>query len=173
MAVSLLVVLFVAVMNSYEGVSYPVLIMIALALALGFVSRGTRFGRHIYAIGGNREAAHLSGVNVRRNLLAIFMIMGFLAAVAGIVLTSRLACSASRAGEWMELNAIAACVLGGCSLMGGRGKISGAILGALVMSSLDNGLSLNQVDTAYQYMIKGFVLVAAVSIDVATKKRSL
>ncbi len=169
-AVSLVVLLFVGIMNSYEGVSYPVVIMIGLAIALHLVSRRTRFGRHVYAIGGNREAARLSGINVRKNLLAVFMIMGFLAAVAGIVMTSRLASSASTTGQLMELNAIAACVIGGCSLMGGRGKISGAILGALIMASLDNGLSLKSVDIAYQYVIKGFALVAAVSIDVATKK---
>ncbi len=167
---SLLILAFVAVMNSYEGVSYPVLILVALALVLHLVSRRTRFGRHIYAIGGNAEAARLSGINVRKNVLAIFMIMGFLAAVAGVVMTSRLACSSSTTGQLMELNAIAACVIGGCSLMGGRGKISGAILGALIMASLDNGLSLKSVDIAYQYIIKGFALVAAVSIDVATKK---
>ncbi len=164
------VVAFVRIMSSYEGVSYPVLIMIALAFALHVVSRRTRFGRHVYAIGGNMEAARLSGVNVRRNILAVFIIMGFLSAVAGVVMTSRLACSSSVTGQLMELNAIAACVIGGCSLMGGRGKISGAILGALIMASLDNGLSLKSVDIAYQYIIKGFALVAAVSIDVATKK---
>jgi len=172
-AVSLFVVLFVGIMNSYEGVSYPVVIMIGLAVALDLVSRRTRFGRHVYAIGGNREAARLSGINVRKNLLAVFMIMGFLAAMAGIVLTSRLGSSAPGTGELMELNAIAACVIGGCSLMGGRGRISGAILGALIMASLNNGLSLNQVHPAYQYIIKGFVLVAAVSIDVATKKSNV
>jgi len=169
---SLAILLFVGLMNTYEGVSYPVLIMIALAIALDLVSRRTRFGRHVYAIGGNREAARLSGVNVRKNLLAVFMIMGFLASVAGIVMTSQLACTSSTTGELMELNAIAACVIGGCSLMGGRGRISGAILGALIMASLNNGLSLKSVHPAYQYIIKGFVLVAAVSIDVATKKRT-
>jgi len=167
---SLLIILFVAVMNSYEGVSYPVLIMLALAVALHLVSRRTRFGRHVYAIGGNAEAARLSGINVRKNILAVFMIMGLLSAVAGVVMTSRLACSSSTTGQLMELNAIAACVIGGCSLMGGRGRISGAILGALIMASLDNGLSLKSVNIAYQYVIKGFALVAAVSIDVATKK---
>ncbi len=169
-AASLLVILFVAVLNSYEGVSYPVLIMIGLAIALDLVSRRTRFGRHVYAIGGNREAARLSGINVRRNLLAVFMIMGFLASVAGIVMTSRLGSGDPKTGQLMELNAIAACVIGGCSLMGGRGKISGAILGALIMASLDNGLSLKSVDIAYQYIIKGVALVVAVAIDVSTKK---
>jgi D-xylose transport system permease protein len=167
---SSLIILFVAIMNRYEGVSYPVLILVALALALHLVSKRTRFGRHVYAIGGNAEAARLSGINVRKNILAIFMIMGFLAAVAGVVMTSRLASSSSTTGRLMELNAIAACVIGGCSLMGGRGKISGAILGALIMSSLDNGLSLKSVDIAYQYIIKGVALVTAVAIDVATKK---
>lgn len=172
-AVSIFVILFVEIMNSYEGVSYPVLIMIGLAIALDLVSRRTRFGRHVYAIGGNREAARLSGINIRGNLLAVFVIMGFLSAVAGIVMTSRLACSSSTTGQLMELNAIAACVIGGCSLMGGRGRISGAILGALIMASLDNGLSLNSVDIAYQYIIKGVALVTAVAIDVATKKSNV
>jgi len=169
---SLFIVVFVGVMNSYEGVSYPVVIMIALAIALELLSRRTRFGRHVYAIGGNREAARLSGINVRRNILGVFMIMGFLASVAGIVMTSRLANSSPETGELMELNAIAACVIGGCSLMGGRGRVSSAILGALIMASLDNGLSLKSVEVAYQLIIKGFALVAAVAIDVATKKAS-
>ncbi len=169
-AASLLVILFLAVMNSYRGVSCPVLIMLALALALHLVSKRTRFGRHVYAIGGNAEAARLSGINVPKNILAVFTIMGFLSAVAGLVLTSRLGASSSETGQLMELDAIAACVVGGCSLMGGRGKISGAILGALIMGSLSNGLSLMSVHPAYQYIIKGLALVAAVSVDVATKK---
>jgi D-xylose transport system permease protein len=169
---SIFIILFVAVLNSYEGVSYPVLILAGLGLMLHLLSKRTRFGRHVYAIGGNTEAARLSGINVQKNILAIFMIMGFLAAVAGVVMTSRLASSSSTTGQLMELNAIAACVIGGCSLMGGRGKISGAILGALIMSSLDNGLSLKSVDIAYQYIIKGFALVTAVAVDVATKKSS-
>ena len=167
-----LTVLFVFVMSSYEGVSYPVLILVALSALLHVLFRRTRFGRHVYAIGGNPEAARLSGINVRKNILVVFMLMGFLSAVAGVVMTSRLACSSSTTGQLMELNAIAACVIGGCSLMGGRGKISGAILGALIMSSLDNGLSLQNVDIAYQYIIKGFALVIAVSIDVASKRRN-
>lgn len=167
-----LTVLFVLVMNSYEGVSYPVLILVALSALLHVLSRRTRFGRHVYAIGGNAEAARLSGINVRKNILAVFILMGFLSAVSGIVMTSRLACSSSTTGQLMELSAIASCVIGGCSLMGGRGTISGAILGALIMSSLDNGLSLQNVDIAYQYIIKGFALVIAVSIDVAGKRRN-
>lgn len=169
-AASFVIVAFVTFMNTYEGISYPVLILITLALALHLISRRTRFGRHVYAIGGNAEAARLSGINVGKNILAIFMIIGFLSAVAGVIMTSRLGSSSSRTGQLMELNAIAACVIGGCSLMGGRGKISGAILGALIMASLDNGLSLRSVDIAYQYIIKAVALVGAVAIDVATKK---
>lgn len=169
---AVLTVFFVFVMNSYEGVSYPVLILVVLSILLHVLSRRTRFGRHVYAIGGNAEAARLSGINVRKNILAVFILMGFLSAVSGIVMTSRLACSSSTTGQLMELSAIASCVIGGCSLMGGRGKISGAVLGALIMSSLDNGLSLQNVDIAYQYIIKGFALVIAVSIDVAGKRRN-
>ncbi len=169
---SIVIIFFVAVLNSYEGVSYPVLILAGLALVLHLLAKRTRFGRHVYAIGGNAEAARLSGINIQKNILAIFMMMGFLAAAAGVVMTSRLASCSSTTGQLMELNAIAACVIGGCSLMGGRGKISGAVLGALIMSSLDNGLSLKSVDIAYQYIIKGVALVTAVAVDVATKKKS-
>jgi D-xylose transport system permease protein len=125
----------------------------------------------VYAIGGNVEAAHLSGINIRRNTTVVFILMGILGAVAGIVYTARVGSATADAGKILELDAIAACVIGGTSLMGGRGTIGGALVGALIMASLDNGMSLMNVEDFYQDIIKGLILVIAVWIDIASKKK--
>ena len=166
-----LIVAFAGLMNSYAGLPVPVLILLALALAFHFLATQTTFGRRVYAIGGNAEAAHLSGINLRRNVTAVFMLMGLLSAVAGMIYTARVGSATADAGKILELDAIAACVIGGTSLMGGRGTIAGALLGALIMASLDNGMSLMNVEDFYQDIIKGLILVIAVGIDVAGKRK--
>lgn len=124
-------------LNRYYGVPIPMLIVVLLAIVFVFIAVKTPFGRYIYAIGGNIEAAALSGINIKRVVLAVFILMGALSAVAGIILTSRLNAATVSAGEMYELDAIAACVIGGTSLMGGRGNIVGGIIGALIMCSFD------------------------------------
>jgi D-xylose transport system permease protein len=158
-------------MNTYEGVPIPVIILIAIALAGAFLTQNTTFGRYLYAIGGNPDAARLSGINIRRHILAVFCIMGGLAGVASIIYTARVGSASPDAGQLLELDAIAACVIGGTSLMGGRGTVFGAILGALIMASLDNGMSLMRVEPYSQMIIKGAILVAAVGLDMAGRKR--
>ena len=164
------IIAFVVVMNSYRGIPIPACILIGLALVFHFISNHTRFGRYVYAVGGNADAAYLSGVNVRSITLHVFAIMGALMAIAGIVMTARLGSAGPGAGRLLELDAIAACVIGGASLMGGRGTVFGAILGAFVMASLSNGMSMANMGTAWQDIIKGVVLVAAVGFDMASRK---
>jgi D-xylose transport system permease protein len=165
-----LILAFTGYLNSYEGMPMPVLVLLGLALLFHFLTNKTPFGRHVYAIGGNAEAAHLSGINLPRNILAVFVLMGILSGVAGLIYTARVGSATADAGKILELDAIAACVIGGTSLMGGRGTIAGALIGALVMASLDNGMSLMNVEDFFQDVIKGLILVIAVGADIASKR---
>ncbi len=168
---AIIIVAFVLLMNSQGGVPIPFIIMFAVAIIGAFLTRNTTFGRYLYAIGGNPDAARLSGINLRRHILAVFALMGALVGVAAILHTARLSAATPDAGRLMELDAIAACVIGGTSLMGGRGTVFGAIVGALIMASLDNGMNLVGVQSYVQPIVKGAVLVAAVGLDMAGRKR--
>jgi len=163
---------FIYVMNAYAGVPIPVLILLAVALLGYFITNHTTFGRYLYAIGGNADAARLSGINNKLNILKVFALLGALTGIASIIFTARVGSAAPDAGTLKELDAIAACVIGGASLMGGRGTIFGACLGALIMASLDNGMSLLNVRDFMQEIIKGSILVAAVGLDMAGKKQN-
>lgn len=167
---SALAILFVVVMNRYRGIPVPVIILIIAAMIFTFIYRRTQLGRYTWAIGGNLEAAKLSGVNVRRVTVQIFALMGLLAGLAGVILTARLNAATANAGNGFELDAIAACVMGGTSLAGGYGSIPGALLGALIMASVDNGLSMLNVESFWQQIIKGFILMVAVLIDVRSRR---
>jgi len=169
---ALLALAFTGVMNAYEGVPVPVLIVLALASLLTVVALHTPFGRHLYAIGGNRDAAFYSGIAIERHIVGVFTLMGLLAGVAGIVLTARVGSASADAGRTMELDAIAAAVIGGTSLLGGQGTVWGALLGGLVMASLDNGMSLMNTEAFWQPIIKALILVAAVAVDLAGRKAS-
>ncbi|HHL2500268.1 TPA: xylose ABC transporter permease XylH [Yersinia enterocolitica] len=158
-------------LNDYRGVPTPVLILTALMLAGIFMATRTAFGRRIYAIGGNIDAARLSGINVERTKLAVFAINGLMVAIAGLILSSRLGAGSPSAGNIAELDAIAACVIGGTSLAGGIGSVAGAVMGAFIMASLDNGMSMLDVPTFWQYIVKGAILLLAVWMDSATKRR--
>jgi D-xylose transport system permease protein len=162
---------FIWVMNSYQGVPIPVLILVAVALLGAFITNSTTFGRYLYAIGGNADAARLSGINNKRNILKVYALLGALTGVASLIFTARVGSAAPDAGVLKELDAIAACVIGGASLVGGRGTIFGACLGALIMASLDNGMSLLNVRDFMQDIIKGAILVAAVGLDMAGRKQ--
>jgi D-xylose transport system permease protein len=167
---AVLALAFTAVLSAYEGIPVPVLLLLGLAAFFSGVSHHTRFGRHLYAIGGNREAAFYSGISIERHIVGVFTLMGALAAVAGVVLTARVGAATSDAGRMMELDAIAAAVIGGTSLLGGQGTVWGALLGALVMASLDNGMSLMNTEAFWQPIIKGAILVAAVAVDMAGRR---
>ena len=167
---SIVIVVFVAMMNAQGGVPLPVIVMLIVAGAAHFITQNTVFGRYLYAIGSNPDAARLSGINNRKHILFAFALLGALVGVASLLHTGRVGSASPDAGTLMELDAIAACVIGGTSLMGGRGKVTGALLGALIMASLDNGMSLLSVENATQYIIKGAVLVAAVGFDMAGRQ---
>ena len=154
------------------GVYLPIWLMIGF-LVLGYwLTTKTPLGRYIYAIGGNLEAARLSGINVERTKLAVFAINGLMVAIAGLILSSRLGAGSPSAGNIAELDAIAACVIGGTSLAGGIGSVAGAVMGAFIMSALDNGMSMMDVATFWQYIVKGAILLLAVWMDSATKRRA-
>lgn len=169
---AVLVLAFTGLTNAYEGIPLPVLLMLVLAAALATVAAHTPFGRHLYAIGGNKEAAFYSGIDIRKNIVRVFALMGALAGVAGIVLTARVGSATSDAGRMMELDAIAAAVIGGTSLLGGRGSVWGALLGGLVMASLDNGMSLMNTEAFWQPILKGGILVLAVGMDMASRTKN-
>lgn len=162
---------FIFTLNLYQGIPLSVLILLILALIFSYISSKTVFGRRIYAIGGNVEAAKLSGINVKKITLILFAINGLLAASAGVLLTSTLNAASVSAGQNAELDAIAACVIGGASLMGGVGTVFGAIIGALVMASIDNGMSMLNSPPFWQFVVKGMILLVAVWIDVASKNK--
>ncbi len=162
---------FIGVMNSYQGVPVPVLIFVAVALFGAFLTTSTTFGRYLYAIGGNAEAARLSGINNKRNIVFVFSFLGALTGIAALIATARVGSASPDAGTLKELDAIAACVIGGASLMGGRGTIFGACLGALIMASLDNGMSLLNVRDFMQDIIKGSILVTAVGLDMVGRRQ--
>jgi len=154
------------------GTPYALLLCAALILAYAFLMGRSVFGRHIYAIGGNVQSALLSGVNVRRVNFMIFVNMGVLAAVASVVTTSRAGAGVAAAGLNYELDAIAACFIGGTAVTGGVGRVSGAIVGALIMGVLNMGLSIMAVNPAWQQAIKGLVLLLAVAFDLINKRRA-
>jgi len=158
-------------LNDYRGVPTPVLLLALLLLGGMFMAMRTAFGRRIYAIGGNLDAARLSGINVARTKLAVFAINGVMVAIAGLILSSRLGAGSPSAGNIAELDAIAACVIGGTSLAGGVGSVAGAVMGAFIMASLDNGMSMMDVPTFWQYIVKGAILLLAVWMDTATRRR--
>lgn len=164
------IAIFIYEMNAYLGVPIPVLIFLVVALLGYFITNNTTFGRYLYAIGGNADAARLSGINNKINILKVFALLGALTGIASIIFTARVGSASPDAGTLKELDAIAACVIGGASLVGGRGTIFGACLGALIMASLDNGMSLLNVRDFMQEIIKGSILVAAVGLDMAGKK---
>ncbi len=168
---SLLIALVIGIMASYMGIPYAILLLIAIIVIFTIIAEKSTFGRHVYAIGGNKEAARLSGININKVNLGIFVLMGLLSTIAGIVYTARLNAATGSAGTNMELDAIASAVIGGTSTLGGAGTIAGCIIGALVMGSLDNGMSLMNANVSAQYIVKGLILLLAVWFDIKFSKR--
>ena len=159
------------VLAGYQGLSWTAVVVLIVTLIYNFVMSQTVLGRHIYAIGGNPDAAELSGINVNRLIYVVFGSMGMLSALSGILFASRLQSATTTAGNLFELDAIAATYVGGVSAAGGVGKVVGSIIGALVMTSLTSGMNLMGIGISYQYMVRGAVLAAAVIFDVTTRNR--
>lgn len=167
--VSAIVALITWVLAGYNGLSWTVVIVLLVVGIYHFVTTQTVLGRHIYAMGGNPEAAQLSGINVKRLIYVVFGSMGMLSALSGILFASRLQSATTTAGNLFELDAIAAAYVGGVSAAGGVGRVTGSIIGALVMLSLTSGMNLMGIDISVQYIMRGAVLVFAVIFDVATR----
>jgi D-xylose transport system permease protein len=168
--IALVILVYVYSVNQYRGIQNPVLLLVITAGIMMYVSNNTRFGRYAYAIGGNRDAARLSGISIRGMIFKIFVLMGFLSGVAGVVLASYVGYGTIAAGTGYELDAIASCILGGTSTLGGIGTIPGAMIGALIIASLSTGLQMMNVAPAWQYVLKAIVLVLAVLADVYFKR---
>jgi D-xylose transport system permease protein len=154
------------------GVAYPVVILIVVAIAMTYLARRRRFGRYVYAIGGNPEAAELGGINVRRTIMLTFVLMGVLCAISAVVQTARLNAAVTNLGVSNELDVISAAVVGGTSFAGGIGTIPGAVLGAVIIQSLRSGMVLLGVDSPTQDVYVGIVLIAAVGLDSWLRRRA-
>ncbi len=177
---AVIVLSFVAAMNAYQipskdapqGIPIPVLIWATIALLVGFLVTRTRFGRYVYAMGGNPEAAELVGIPIKKVTLLLFALLGLLVGIAAIVSIARLNAGTNSLGSGMELYVIAAAVIGGTALSGGSGSIMGSVLGALIMQSIDSGMLLMDVPIGWRYVIVGQVLIVAVVFDVIYRRRT-
>jgi putative multiple sugar transport system permease protein len=166
------IMLFFYWLARYKGMPTVLLLIGVLVVAYTFFTNKTVFGRYIYAMGGNEKAARLSGINTKKVLFFVYMNMGVLATITGIVFSARLNAASPLAGQNMELDAIAACFIGGASAAGGVGTVIGAVIGALVMGVLNNGMSILGVGIEWQMVIKGMVLLSAIAFDVYSKSRA-
>jgi putative multiple sugar transport system permease protein len=158
------------ILAGYQGLSWTAVVVLIVVILYHFMTTKTVLGRHIYAVGGNPEAAELSGISVKRITHVVFGSMGMLAGLAGILFAARLQSATTTAGTLFELDAIAAAFVGGVSAAGGVGTVIGSLVGALVMSSLTNGMNLMGIDISYQYIVRAIVLAAAVIFDVTTRR---
>jgi len=164
---------FKVIGQGYLGfIPIPVCILVVVIIITAVILYQTKFGRYVYAVGGNPNASKASGVNVGLNLLAVYTLNGLLAGLAGVVLASRISSGQPAIGVSYEMDAIAAVVIGGASLLGGVGRISGTILGFLIIGVINNGLNLLNVSSYYQQIVKGVIIAGAVILDQASKKRS-
>jgi putative multiple sugar transport system permease protein len=160
------------ILAGYQGLSWTAVVILLVALIYHFIMTQTTLGRHIYAVGGNPEAAELSGISVKRMTYVVFASMGLLSALSGILYAARLRSATTTAGTLFELDAIAAAFVGGVSAAGGIGRVMGSIIGALVMASLSNGMNLMGIDLSVQYIVRALVLAVAVIFDVTTRNRA-
>lgn len=166
-----IVFLFTLICNQYRGIPLPAIILGVTAFLIWVISRHTPFGRYLYAIGGNAEAAFVSGIPVQRVVIGAFGIMGLIVALGGFMQTAYAGASTTTTGELLELDAIAACVIGGASLSGGRGTVPGVLFGSLIMASLLNGMTLMAVSPEVKYIARGAVLALAVWLDTQMSRR--
>lgn len=168
--VAVIIMLVVNLLAGYNGLPWTAVIVGVILIAYNYMLNKTRLGRYIYGIGGNAQAAELSGINVDRVKLFAFCSMGLLASVAGILFTSRLRSATPTAGTAFEMDAIASAYIGGTAVSGGIGKVTNTIIGTLVIMSLTSGMNLMGVDIAYQYVVKGIIFIIAVAFDVRTRR---
>lgn len=164
---------FVNIGNGKIGfLPIPVIITVIVSIIAIYVLSQTRFGRYLYALGGNEDSARLSGINTDKIKTLVYIVSGFASAIAGVIITSRIGSASPNAGTGFELDAIAAVVIGGTSLAGGEGKITGTLIGALIIGVLNNGLNLMNVSPFYQSIVKGLVILIAVLLDKKSRKKA-
>ena len=161
---------FLSLSGTLHGLSIPVAVMIVVVAVSWLVLARTRFGMHVYAVGGNAHAARVAGVNLRTTRFAVYTISGVLAGIAGVLLAARATAGIANSGTGYELNAIAAAVIGGISLAGGRGSLIGTVFGFLIIGVLDNGLNIINVSPFYQLIVKGLIIIGAVFVDSVTHR---
>ena len=170
--VTVIAFVVVAITNHDQGVPFVGLLVALLFIAAGYLARRTTFGRHVYAVGGNAEAARRAGINVARIRLIVFMISGLMAAIGGVIFSARLSSvDLNAGGGTILLDAIAAAVIGGVSLFGGRGQVKGALLGAALIATIANGIDLLGYSSAARYIVTGIILLAAVTLDSLSRRR--
>lgn len=169
-AITAVIGLISSIMIRYKGFSYGFMLLVALGVLFAFVVNNTSFGRYVFAIGGNTEAAKMSGINIRWTVMFIFILHSIVVSIASIVYLGRIGQATSMAGTGFEFIAITGCVVGGTSILGGSGTVLGAVIGTMLMMGLDNGMSLLNMGTTYQYIIKGLILMLAIAMDVISKK---
>lgn len=172
LVISAIIIAIMWILAGYKGIPWTAVIVALVLFIFNFVLHKTRLGRYIYGIGGNAEAAELSGVNVRNVTLVSFAAVSMMAALSGIMYTSRLSSATPTAGLGFELDAIASSYIGGVSVNGGIGRVTNTIIGALVIMSLTNGMNLMYVDVSYQYVVRGAIFILAVAFDVKTRGKS-
>lgn len=168
--VSAIILAIIVVLARYQGIPWTAVIVGVILFIYNFMLNKTPLGRYIYGIGGNDQAAELSGVNVKKVTMFAFCSMGVLASLAGILYTSRLQSATPNAGLAFEMDAIASSYIGGVAVSGGVGKVTNTIIGALVIMSLTNGMNLMGVDISLQYVVKGVIFIIAVAFDVRSRK---
>lgn len=165
-----IIMLVVVLLASYNGLPWTIVIVGIILIIYNYILNKTKLGRYIYGIGGNEQAAELSGIDVKKVKLFAFISMSLMASVAGILFTSRLQSATPTAGNGFEMDAIASSYIGGVAVSGGIGKVTNTIIGTLVIMSLTNGMNLMGVDIAYQYVVKGIIFIIAVAFDVRTRR---
>jgi D-xylose transport system permease protein len=159
------------VFTSYRGIPTPVIIFVVIVFISSFILRNTKFGRRLYAMGGNEEAARLSGINIYQTKVIVYCVITILSALAGILLASRLNGASPNLGDSFELFTISAVIIGGTSFAGGIGTITGTVVGVFIIGVLENGMSLLGVSMQWQFIVRGFIIILAVWFDVLTKKK--
>ena len=170
--VAVVIVLISFGLSAHNGMPFIFVILLLIVAIYSFIANKTIAGRHVYAVGGNVNAARLSGINTKSVMFWVYTNMGFISAITGIVVAARLNAAVPKAGNGFELDAIAACLIGACSASGGIGTAGGAVIGALVMGVLNNGMSIMGIGQDWQQVIKGFILLIAVTFDIYSKSKS-
>ena len=170
-AIAVIAIAVASIFIFYKGFPYAILLLLAVAAVVAYVVQNTQFGRYVFAIGGNAEAARMSGINNEKVIMQIYVLHSIVVSLASIVYLGRVGQATATAGTSFEFTAITGCVVGGTSIVGGRGNVVGAVIGTMLMAALDNGMSLLNMGQSAQYIVKGLVLMLAIAMDVISRNK--